>query len=45
MIELMVGLFILAWFSYGFIVIRDYVRIPRLQFDKSKVKYFDGDNT
>ena len=30
MIELMVGLFILAWFSYGFIVIRDYIRTPRL---------------
>ena len=45
MIDFMVGLFILAWFSYGFIVIRDYLTVPRLQFDKSKVKYFDGDNT
>ena len=35
MIEFMVGLGILAWFSYGFIVIRDYRR-ARISANRSK---------
>lgn len=44
MMEFLFGCFILCWFSYGFIVLKNY--IPHREFfDKSKVKYFDGDNT
>lgn len=47
MMDFLFGCFILAWFSFGVTVIRNYIihHPIRFPFDKSKVKYFDGDNT